>query len=245
MKYIIYLLPIFIFANDFDFDGVDDSIDKCPNTPFDELVNKDGCTQSYASSAKYIFQVGLTQNLSQHDTDTNLYFAYIYKPWEFSISTTSYTMNLTNNVDVNDDIYLRLGYYKSFQNLKTKISFGSRVLSQDGFKIDRLSNYLVSFDISYDLSNYSLFGYYSYNFGNGIDSYQNLSVGGGKNLTSKLYSSLSYGYFDSTNQNLSSVTLYNSYMISDIFYASLSYTHNFDYDYNQNSISFNLGVCVE
>ena len=42
-KIIILFLTLFLFAQDSDMDGVDDKFDKCPNTPFLALVDKNGC----------------------------------------------------------------------------------------------------------------------------------------------------------------------------------------------------------
>ena len=40
------LLSVFFLYGyvDSDLDGVDDSVDKCPNTPFSDLVNEHGCS---------------------------------------------------------------------------------------------------------------------------------------------------------------------------------------------------------
>jgi len=46
MKKILLLTGVIIFLNasvDSDLDGVPDTLDKCPNTPFLTLVNTDGC----------------------------------------------------------------------------------------------------------------------------------------------------------------------------------------------------------
>ena len=44
-KYIVLILIFitFIYAKDSDLDGVPDELDKCPNTPFLTLVDKNGC----------------------------------------------------------------------------------------------------------------------------------------------------------------------------------------------------------
>ena len=48
MKSVLCLLLVGVLhvqgANDSDFDGVDDAIDKCPNTPFSDLADAYGCT---------------------------------------------------------------------------------------------------------------------------------------------------------------------------------------------------------
>jgi len=233
-----------LWSIDIDLDGVDDSIDKCPNTPFDALVDKDGCIQSYVSSSKYLLQVGVSDSIESDSLDANLYFAYIYKPWEFSISTTSYTMNLTNSIDVKDDMYISLGYYKDFANLNTKLSFGSRLAMDDGYKIEDVANCFVSLDLNYDMGDYTLLGYYSYSFKVNADRYATYSVGVGKSLTSSLYASVTLTQLALKESDIDSISLYSSYMINDKFYCSLGYTYNFDYD-DKHTLSFNLGVYIE
>jgi len=252
LRYLLFLiLSIFIVANDNDLDGVDDNFDKCPNTPFDALVDKDGCIKEYVSSSKYILQVGITNNTEDSTLDTNLYFAYIYKPLEFSISTTNYAMNLSNGIDVDDDMYISLGYYKDFKNLNTKLSFGTRVNTEDTYKIKDVANYFVSLDLNYDMDEYGIFGYYSYNFKNSDKNYHLISLGIGKDLTSNIYSSISYSclHFPNTThfkdvEDIHSLSLYSAYMITDDIYSSLNFTHNFESE-TKNSINLNIGVYIE
>jgi len=48
VRRVLLLLILIVFNlygyTDTDLDGVDDSIDKCPNTPFTDLVDKNGCS---------------------------------------------------------------------------------------------------------------------------------------------------------------------------------------------------------
>ena len=48
MKKILLIgaLALSCFAADSDLDGVPDNLDLCPNTPFLETVNKNGCSTS-------------------------------------------------------------------------------------------------------------------------------------------------------------------------------------------------------
>ena len=40
---LIFLIPIYIYAQDLDFDGVEDKFDKCPNSSFSDIVKENGC----------------------------------------------------------------------------------------------------------------------------------------------------------------------------------------------------------
>ncbi len=59
MKNLNVLLTLLLFSNialsyqDMDIDGVDDSVDWCPNSPFDELVDEFGCSKSQKPSKSY------------------------------------------------------------------------------------------------------------------------------------------------------------------------------------------------
>jgi len=74
---IMKFLPIFLLfgilsvygANDADFDGVDDTMDKCPNTPFSDLVDTNGCTTlTLYTQTDYDIIVGV--NFSTMNTNT-------------------------------------------------------------------------------------------------------------------------------------------------------------------------------
>ena len=75
MKFIslILLLTYSLLAyNDADMDGVDDKIDKCLDTPFMDLVNKDGCTKSSLISPHHFDIIFGTSYLNYDKTDIRL-----------------------------------------------------------------------------------------------------------------------------------------------------------------------------
>jgi hypothetical protein len=86
--------------SDSDLDGVDDAVDKCPNTPMFDLVDATGCTkkrlkvQTFNTVSHYDFITGLSyskadyRSLNQSDTTSlSLQFDYYYKKFSLGIST--------------------------------------------------------------------------------------------------------------------------------------------------------------
>jgi len=124
---------------DYDIDGVDDSVDLCPNTPFDELVDRNGCSKSQTPSkskrvGKLTLKVGTNiyrDKDYEDDTSLNLYANYRYKSWDISISnsrsiSTSSSYDEDNSYSDND-VYISVG--KSFNIKKgiAKISIGTKI----------------------------------------------------------------------------------------------------------------------
>ena len=56
--FFVLLISLFAYV-DSDFDGVEDEADKCPNTPFDILVDLDGCPLKMAKDGYFDAIVGI------------------------------------------------------------------------------------------------------------------------------------------------------------------------------------------
>ena len=59
LRFLLLLLAALAAANDSDLDGVDDTNDRCPNTPFSLTVASDGCPEQ-ASPAAFLIGIGTT-----------------------------------------------------------------------------------------------------------------------------------------------------------------------------------------
>ena len=74
--FFIFLSSIVLFGfSDIDLDGVDDSLDKCPNTPITDIVDENGCSVKSVIVEQYfdiIFGVSYSQlnYRSNRKTDT-------------------------------------------------------------------------------------------------------------------------------------------------------------------------------
>lgn len=130
-KYRKIIGAVLLFSNfsfafvDNDLDGVDDSIDKCPNTPFDQIVGQDGCPirkigqeQQSGIKGRFYFKVGLVYNTdnSNDSTISATSIAYAYKGFYVSLSTNYYLYDsIVKNGGLGDS-FLYLSY--SFFSIK-------------------------------------------------------------------------------------------------------------------------------
>ena len=88
--------------SDFDLDGVDDSIDRCPNTSMTELVDMHGCTIKNLEGNHH-FDVILGASYSQispaqEKTDTltaSIQADYYYKNFSLQVSTAYFNSEST------------------------------------------------------------------------------------------------------------------------------------------------------
>jgi len=129
-----------VFAyEDYDIDGVDDNIDLCPNTPFDELVDKNGCSKSQTPSkfkkvGKLTIKVGTDiyrDKDYENDTSLNLYANYKYRSWDISISNSRSISNNSSysedNSYSNNDVYISIGKSLNIQKGIAKVSIGTKL----------------------------------------------------------------------------------------------------------------------
>lgn len=128
---------------DSDLDGVEDSLDLCPNTSFELLVNKNGCASSQNKNSKnstsnnigaLTFTVGTTfLSDENYDDDNylNLYANYRYKNWDVSLSnsrstnSSSYTEDNSNS---DNDFYISTGYTVPLSKSSLKLSIGAKIV---------------------------------------------------------------------------------------------------------------------
>ena len=257
IPYFLLILTTSLFAvNDQDIDGVDDAHDLCINTPFDKIVDENGCPYDTTGTKKFTFQIGedISFNSFSNKTNTlNLFLNYNYKKWDFSLSSTNYNAtNINTLIDTEDDLYLTAGYLFQTNKLNTKISVGTKFAFMDDNAIDRDNDYLISTNFDYFISpKQNIFLYYSYTFSGNSDTtdYENFhsfSIGTGYAFTDKWYSALSYNYAQSPYANTRSykaLSWFNYYTLPHDFYISCNYArtlnHSSDYDH---LFSFNIGV---
>ncbi len=139
---LLLLLPLSLLSKDVDFDGVDDSVDKCLNTDFSSLVDKDGCSIENLDKS---WIVGLTYgNLIYQDTINHyLLFNLNYQDFYIGISID----------DKKNSNYL-ISYNYQIEQIVTALTV------ETSFK----DEYSFSADISYlFLDSFSMFGGYVYN----------------------------------------------------------------------------------
>ncbi len=269
MKHSVRSLLLLIFSTtivlasagyiDNDLDGVDDTIDLCPNTPFDVLVDAHGCDMNKKGlHGKLLLQAGATRNIDTVYEDTtlfNLFADYSVGNWDISLSTTNYnTGNLTGIVDVEDDLFVTAGYTFHKEKLTGKLMLGTKFAFTKESANDRNNDWYAALNLDYALSdNSNLFGYYSYTLSSdsAVVDYKNfhtLSIGSGYNLTPQWYSALSLNYASAYYQGgeaYRSISWYNLYMLTDRLYLSLNYAYGLNDEAYDHTLSFNIGATFE
>jgi hypothetical protein len=82
-------LALLCFGADSDLDGVPDSIDKCPNTPFLAIVDENGCAKSQLKpKLSYYLLFGMEYDGYQNTNDSQSVFASFsikYNPFKLSV----------------------------------------------------------------------------------------------------------------------------------------------------------------
>jgi len=251
---------------DNDMDGVEDSIDKCPNTSLTDLVDINGCsTKSLVSQHRYDVIVGI--NYSDADVDstdtlaTSLQVDYYYKQFSVQASTSFYKSESDNYSDSGlQDSFLGASYrVNEIDNLSISLSAGVIIPTYDTELDNNNMDYMASVNLSYSLENFNIFGGYIYTLVNddniiiareGIDYpvvYQNTnaySAGLGYYLSSNLYMSGSYNVSDSIYkgvEDIETVSVYGYYAIDAKRFVTVSYANGLSDSASNNYLSLRLG----
>jgi len=126
----ILLLSLNAASTDSDLDGVIDTQDKCPNTPFLELVDKNGCSkkqlalkkpkkQNIRFNVSAGYEIDSTKGYNSNLILTNI-SAY-YKKYTFSYSYSLLSTDTNKNYKSNDSI---LSFYYKFKLNKIRLKAG-------------------------------------------------------------------------------------------------------------------------
>jgi len=137
--FFLLLLNYLYSYEDFDIDGVDDSIDRCLNTPFDEIVDEMGCSKSQKpekakdrdSFKDTIFKITL-DSATDKDYNTerflNLYLGYSKNSWDMSISNSHSTQNKSlSSISEDSNLYISIGKRFDFNRSSIKVSLETKV----------------------------------------------------------------------------------------------------------------------
>jgi len=179
--YLLVLVNVHVYGvNDADFDGVDDAVDKCPNTPFSDLADAYGCTtSSLYTQTSYDIIVGL--NLSSMNANTlentktsNTTFQSDLYHGNFSAQLlASYFKSQDSTSDDKgwNDTQLNLFYlFKPTQELMIQTGIGVIMPTYSTGYNNEAMDYLASVSLQYSLDkNVNLFGGYTYTMINDND----------------------------------------------------------------------------
>ncbi|MEA1892215.1 MAG: hypothetical protein U9N33_05820, partial [Campylobacterota bacterium] len=250
---------------DYDIDGVEDAIDRCPNTPFDKLVDKWGCPKNDTYYGSITFKIGSDINIDQDNeqlNNLNFYLNYRYYKWDFSISNANYTVLDTpsNIFKETGDIYMTAGYSINSDSLSSKIYVGAKVSTSrideenDTYMGTGEDDYFAALNLNYFLNTkQNIFLYYGYTI-SGDSSYvdykntNTYSFGSGYALNERWYSALSYEYSSSAYEDTDAykaVSWFNSYSFSKNYFATINYAYALNDMSYDHAISIKLGVYFE
>ncbi len=232
--FISLLLFIYSFAFiDEDLDGVDDSVDKCPNTPFDVLVNKYGCPIDEPIYKGILFVesgLGFLNDNSENINFLTFSVAYSFKEFYFSISPT-YFFNSNSGIG---DTFIYGSYSKFINNFFVNIGMNIQLPTGNSYFSENSYNFTPLFSIDYFKGNLDYFVFYGYTIRTNSDlqNSHNLSLGTGYQFTDKLYLNLSLDFIFSKNQSKEYISIFGIWDLSEKYYLSL----NYDYGLNENAI---------
>ena len=261
MRLWCFLLPVFmtnaiLFAYvDNDLDGVEDSIDYCPNTSFDELVNEKGCPLNDKIPGKLILQIGSDISFNQIDdtvSNLNLYVNYMLKNWNISLANTSYYITNLSNDTTENNLYLTAGYSYIRGKTRTRFSVGSKFdLTNNDAANRRDNDFYASINFEYFINNQqNIFFYYSYTLSGDsttvdYENFNSLSLGYGYSISDNCYTAFSYNYANSYYPDFDdyrALSWFTSYSFNKSFYGTFNYAHTFDNTSYAHIVTFNLGV---
>ena len=252
---IIFLLcTVSLLAySDFDLDGVDDIIDRCPNTSMTELVDMHGCTiQNIEGNHHFDVILGASYSqlspTTQEKTDTlaaSVQADYYYKDFSIQVATAYFNSEstVTSNKGQTDTF---IGAYYQLNPLESlSLRLGGGLLLPTYDADNNNMDYTASASLSYLYSNINFFGSYSYTLINDDDIpnvayYQNTNaynVGVGFYPTARLYTSVAYNSSDSIYKQalridtltldkivaLESASAYIFYTIDKNWFTTLTY----------------------
>lgn len=244
--------------NDYDMDGVDDSVDKCPNTPFSELVDIEGCTiKKLWSEQHFSIMYGIDFSQADYATIKNvdtfsqtLQIDYYYDNFSLQASSSHYISKDDSGMN---DSFVGV-YYKHSPLNELTFRFGGGIIipTYDTELNNNNTDYKASASFSYKIKTTNLFGGYSYTIVNdddvlGIASYQNTNsytLGLGFFPRKKLYLSGAYNSSDSIYKGVEDVvtaSLYAFYSIDEHWFTTFSYSYGISDSASDNSVSFRLG----
>jgi hypothetical protein len=248
MKVGFALLLFSVGANAFqdsDIDGVSDTLDLCPNTPFEALVNSKGCSTQQEGSLvqtkadNYIgaltLKIGDTM-LSDESYDDenylNLYANYRYRKWDVSLSNSRATTSSSyteDNSNSDDNIYLSTGYTFTLPKSTLKFSVGTKIVDDDASHADSVPR-----EKGYSRGNNNQSSSLSTTNESALEARDDdyfASVNYNYSLTNKQNLFLYYGYTSSGDSQSTDYEDYSSFSIGtghsfgNSLYGALSYTY--------------------
>jgi len=276
IKYILFSIFVVFYStslfaySDFDMDGVEDKDDRCPNTPFMELVDINGCTTEYLISPHHFdLIVGVdyadSDYLTLNKTNTissTLQIDYYYNNFSLQLSSAYYSTDGDNYSDSGIyDTFIGGAYQFSLVNsLLLRVGIGAILPTYKSIYDNNNIDYTASLNLSYNIDKINLFGGYSYTIigdddlylvdenNNSVEVIYNntsaFSIGAGYYMNNKVYISGSYNCSNSIYdgvEDIKTASLYGYYSFSENWFSTLSYAYGISDSASQNYVSLKVG----
>jgi len=244
---------------DTDIDGVEDSLDLCKNTPFDQLVDAFGCSEN-ASENIWTLKAGTELGFDTFDEKSLSYhfsIDYNMQSWSMGISNANYIGYNENNTSTREtgDIYTYIGYEIPNKNFLTTFAIGMKIATADESVGTGENDYYMSTQLQSvsNEHNTKLFSTLSYTFTGDTKyiAYEDVfsyTVGLGYVVNEAYYTSLYYENSQSIYKDTESykaLVWSNHYTYDEDYFIEMAYTRGLDIFSYKHLFSFSLGVTFE
>jgi len=245
--------------NDKDFDGVPDSLDQCPNTPFLNTVNEKGCTTTIlmlpldevTDSLVLALRLGYSFNNDfigrESQKTSRIRMTYYKGDWSYALRTGYFIHNKgRGQLDTTVKVKRR---FRLAPNFRLGVSMALRLPTYDFVGNNTDISLLTSFSY-YPRRSWSLFGGLGHTFirdeqtSTPLQNTNYFYFGSGYFFTKKFYVKLSYTYSESkftTEHAAKSISTVLFYEFNEKWFTTLSYNQDVDSQDNHNSSNFTIG----
>jgi len=272
MKQIIFLILIsaaslFAYADN-DLDGVEDSLDRCPNSAMTDIVDIQGCPlKSLVSEHHFDIIVGASYEEERdiefvdkiRTTTESLQIDYYYKNFSLQMMSSYYqtdidydgTLSDTDDSGMNDTTIAAFYQVLATPSFAVRLGAGVILPTYDSSLDNESTDYLASINLSYAFDDFSVFGGYTYTIINdddvGFIQYQDtnaISGGVGYYISPEIYASLSYFRSDSIYKDVDdteSASAYVFYSLTPNWFTTVSYSKGFSDPTSDDYVALRVG----
>ncbi len=248
-----------LYAADRDLDGVDDAVDKCPNTPFMNTVDAQGCTVSVLllpddkANDTMIVKLGYSHSRDEekHEVEISNYYTlqlnYYRNDWRVSLRTGRYDF-VGSKSGMSDTTLKVKRRFRPIAGLRLYPGVALRLPTYDfkGNKTDVKFSLTTSYSL---LNDATLFGGYAYTYigdessSRAIRNTHAAYLGAGYFFNRDLYVDLSFDlsqskYRDTATHRTLIATLF--YQVSSKWYITAEYSRELESQTHE-TIGFSIG----
>ena len=244
-------LPLLLFAEiaDDDMDGVENSIDRCPNSLMTDIVDATGCSvETLTIPTEHHFDIAVGYGYSKLDSNISqqantLSFNYYYGE-NLSLSFYTSTYTLQSGESGSDDSSLQVRYNHLYHDIFLDYTLGVYLPTYSSS--DNKSDYYLKTSLSYSFEYFdtSLLLQHTFMQDNGTQDTNLASISIGTSYHDKLYTTLSYTLQSAIYTdigNLEDIACNLHYTINEDFFLFAYFSKGISDSSVDQSLSFSLG----